>query len=1009
MKNRYFKMLASISLLMLWPFLGTVHGQTAESFTDSQDIPQWMLDRLPDQQQQSTFQAKKGKTAKYWSHFNPQNTGTNPLSGARYGPVMEDSQGRLWIVEDGSSITLKGVGWMNIPSERMPISLPSGITSLAQPPTTNYSNDLSYVIGSSSGLFWLDSSMMNSQEYDTTNSNIKRNDINDLHFSGGTLWIAHGYSINRYYDSNGQLQDTTMHGGLTKSTYLGSFQPIPDQDFQGNVLEIAEDSEGTLWLAVAPDSTEDRAGLVKHDPQQNTWDRFHNDNSDLPTNLVTGVMVDNSDNVWVGLRDTNDTSNKPLIAQFDGTNWNTWSADDGLAGNITREMLQRSESGNIWIATDEGMYSFDGSTWSAVSNNDPDLKLGDTNHAIETRDGRVITATTTDYTVLGGVGTYESGSWSYISPKTDNGLPLNDIFASAKDADGNMWFSGFYGLVKYDGHSWTHFDRTDGMYTSYAWSMLYDSQGRLWLGTQEDQEGNGALTYYKDGTFHTLQTPQGPFFGEDIFEDSQGNIWFGSYNFNSEDGVLMYDGNNFTQYNKDNGLPGYYFEAIGELPNGNIVVTADGTQNGRQMYQFDGSTWSTFTIDGDNPYIYNIQVDDQGNTWFSGNSYLYKWDGSNWTKYGDKDGYSGIANEMAVTDEGNLWLASYGGAQVFDGQSFHTFSTSHVPNSFYTVYEGKNNDIWFGAHGGGITRYAESEDLSVEAVNDLPADEGGFVRIDVAGFLLDPYRVETQAGEAASWNVWRKDGENWISVGSSPISRAQTNTIDVSVPTTMDSDQYSEDNRYIFRISAHHQDGSIIAYSDTLGGYAIDNKAPAKVKGLSKTDQESGVEVSWNPVEAKDLEEYEVYLLDNDGSLAENPTKTSTSSSVIISETSSDRDFVVKAKDRHGNRGPASDPVTITSIGDGQEATPEAFTLKKNYPNPFNPTTTVPFALPEAADVTINVYNILGHRVATLTDQRYSAGQHQVSFEASRLASGTYIIKAQLGDQVFERKMMLLK
>lgn len=88
---------------------------------------------------------------------------------------------------------------------------------------------------------------------------------------------------------------------------------------------------------------------------------------------------------------------------------------------------------------------------------------------------------------------------------------------------------------------------------------------------------------------------------------------------------------------------------------------------------------------------------------------------------------------------------------------------------------------------------------------------------------------------------------------------------------------------------------------------------------------------------------------------------------------------------------------------------PEAFTLHPNYPNPFNPSTTVAFSLPEAARVTLSVYNIAGEHVQTLTWGQLGAGTHRLTWNASGLSSGVYLIRLQAGNQIQTRKALLVK
>lgn len=109
------------------------------------------------------------------------------------------------------------------------------------------------------------------------------------------------------------------------------------------------------------------------------------------------------------------------------------------------------------------------------------------------------------------------------------------------------------------------------------------------------------------------------------------------------------------------------------------------------------------------------------------------------------------------------------------------------------------------------------------------------------------------------------------------------------------------------------------------------------------------------------------------------------------------------------------DTIQVTFINDiivgvNDEVIPETYYVKQNYPNPFNPTTTIQFGLPERADVTVRIYDILGRRVATLiNNKQMSAGTHNLKFNASDLASGTYIYRVKAADKVFTKKMLLLK
>ena len=94
---------------------------------------------------------------------------------------------------------------------------------------------------------------------------------------------------------------------------------------------------------------------------------------------------------------------------------------------------------------------------------------------------------------------------------------------------------------------------------------------------------------------------------------------------------------------------------------------------------------------------------------------------------------------------------------------------------------------------------------------------------------------------------------------------------------------------------------------------------------------------------------------------------------------------------------------------------PAAFALATNYPNPFNPATTIQYALPQSADVQLTVYNVVGQVVRTLVAEHQAAGRYLVAWDATNdngqsLSAGIYFYRLQAGGEFHAvRKMLLLK
>ena len=88
---------------------------------------------------------------------------------------------------------------------------------------------------------------------------------------------------------------------------------------------------------------------------------------------------------------------------------------------------------------------------------------------------------------------------------------------------------------------------------------------------------------------------------------------------------------------------------------------------------------------------------------------------------------------------------------------------------------------------------------------------------------------------------------------------------------------------------------------------------------------------------------------------------------------------------------------------------PDEYELVGNYPNPFNPTTKISYQLPNKAQVTLKIYDLLGREVAILVNEEKQAGKYEVEFDASSLSSGVYLYRISINDFVKTMKMMVVK
>lgn len=99
----------------------------------------------------------------------------------------------------------------------------------------------------------------------------------------------------------------------------------------------------------------------------------------------------------------------------------------------------------------------------------------------------------------------------------------------------------------------------------------------------------------------------------------------------------------------------------------------------------------------------------------------------------------------------------------------------------------------------------------------------------------------------------------------------------------------------------------------------------------------------------------------------------------------------------------------FTSLEQPSIGLPTKYWLEQNFPNPFNPTTTIRFMLPKTSQVTLKLFDMLGRNVVTLVDKKLQVGEHKVVFNAQGLSSGVYFYRIHTDGFVKTKKLILTK
>ena len=168
------------------------------------------------------------------------------------------------------------------------------------------------------------------------------------------------------------------------------------------------------------------------------------------------------------------------------------------------------------------------------------------------------------------------------------------------------------------------------------------------------------------------------------------------------------------------------------------------------------------------------------------------------------------------------------------------------------------------------------------------------------------------------------------------------------------------------------------------------------------------------------IAQYEIYVSDNVNDWGEAVAtgiwpNSSEKQTVIFDEKEGNFIKLVALSEVNGNEWTSCSELNIlrkvqTSIDDEKEPEiVETFQLNQNYPNPFNPTTTITFSIPQKTKVKLEVYNVIGNKVTTLTNKFYTTGSHNISWDASNMSSGIYFYKMTANNKVATRKMLLQK
>jgi len=380
----------------------------------------------------------------------------------------------------------------------------------------------------------------------------------------------------------------------------------------------------------------------------------------------------------------------------------TYRYVDGLADNGVRAIAQDRE-GVLWFGTGNGLSRFDGTTWTTFTTQNG-LAYNSIRPLILDREGVLWIGT------MRGLNRYDGQSWFTITRR--DGLASDDVTAILQAQDGTLWVGTLGGVSHFDGINWNTFTQQDGLPGNDVSAILQDQEGRMWIGTgiralyDGVSSPSGGVSCY-DGQTWTTYTQQDGLPGRwisKITQDKDGVLWVEDY----EGGVSRYDGKNWTT-----------------VPVSEVSTLID-------VIRYDGQRWATHTQQDNlvSNEMLTVFEDREGILWF-GKDGVNKLDATSWTIYTQQNGLARNGVNVIFQDKkGVLWVGMGDKLNCFNGKTW-TIYTKMDRLEANAITQTRDGALWVGGIGvsrfDGIkwTTYRRQHGLASKRVHAIAEDQEG--------------------------------------------------------------------------------------------------------------------------------------------------------------------------------------------------------------------------------------------------------------------------------------------
>lgn len=488
----------------------------------------------------------------------------------------------------------------------------------------------------------------------------------------GYIWVGTGYGLNRF---DGQrFKQYYEENGLANN----------------RVNALHQDKYGRIWIG-----TESGISIFEDDTltTPDFLEQFSRD-------AITSIFFDSEENLWIGT----DGSGIWKINE----DQSVYSVDERYGLPVERvRAIDQSEDGSVWLGSREGLtkigsregdVEFFASRFGAPELRIRDLDAETANRIwIATRKGLVL---------------FNEGVFTLFDE--ESGLMDERVQSVTVESENRIWLGTESGVSLFDGEKFENYTREDGLPASIIYDTLKDREGNIWFGTL-----GGGISMYIGDYFRSFDIENGltnnviTGFGE----DSSGNIWMATYG----GGALRYNGSEFDVFNENEGLSDNKVYSITEDSQNRIWI---GNSGGVNIY--DNGNLTTFNdIDYPLESVRRVFEDeDTGEFWIATyNDGVFRYNKSGYIRYHAGNGLlNNTVMDIKKDENGDIWLATYGGVSIFDGDSFRhlTIADGLPSNGVIHIYKDNTNRTWLSTFNGvaileedRIIRLPESENSEI--------------------------------------------------------------------------------------------------------------------------------------------------------------------------------------------------------------------------------------------------------------------------------------------------------